>query len=531
MIDKLTQGMTVASNCDWPCWECPVGQPSQCLKCDTREDALYPLFFYNGGEGKCLNDCPSHFFEMNNICQECDSSCLECTETSTKCMECYSGEFLMGNQCLEICPNTHHGIMESKTCEQCESPCKTCENSLTRCTSCDQSLDAIYFFRNECFEQCPIDISVQDEGECVECNSNCKTCDSLYDAGHCTSCYGDNFLDYFTNTCVEECPAGLSVANSNALTLKGQTKTCDLCNENCLTCSDTDTEICLECRSGLKMLETEKTCLTQCPKGTAEVWIPLVEDTVCAECAPGCTECENSREHCTVCKDDFFFYDFSCVTDCPVEYTVVSDDIRTCVREREFCPYGQRYNNFGVCELYLAECKVGYVLNSDETECIPEPGFHLPFAFLYAAAGWTIYILRKKNREKMKREMLISQLLLGFTILQQFSYIVQLCLAYTMGFDFIVAMHTVAMFLHYFLNLLCLVAVHWLIKDKPYEHWRDQYTRESRIITTVSTLYSFKATRALYSNFAGRQYFDAACENRFRSIIRPFFLMTMFSVL
>jgi len=42
-----------------------------------------------------------------------------------------------------------------------------------------------------------------------------------------------------------------------------------------------------------------------------------------------------------------------------------------------------------------------------------------------------------------------------------------------MGFDFIVAMHTVAMFLHYFFNLLCLVAVHWLIKDKPYEHWKD----------------------------------------------------------
>jgi len=100
-----------------------------------------------------------------------------------------------------------------------------------------------------------------------------------------------------------------------------------------------------------------------------------------------------------------------------------------------------------------------------------------------------------------------------------------------MGFDFVIAMHTVAMFLHYFFNLLCLVALLWLIKDKPFEHWRDQYTREMRITTVVSTVYSFKATRVLYSGFLSKPYFDAVCENRFRTLLRPFFLITMASVL
>lgn len=45
MIDEIVAGLTVASNCDWPCWDCPADQPAMCLKCDTRETALLPLFF------------------------------------------------------------------------------------------------------------------------------------------------------------------------------------------------------------------------------------------------------------------------------------------------------------------------------------------------------------------------------------------------------------------------------------------------------------------------------------------------------
>ena len=171
------------------------------------------------------------------------------------------------------------------------------------------------------------------------------------------------------------------------------------------------------------------------------------------------------------------------------------------------------------------------MLNAAETECIPEPGFHLPFAFLYAALGWMLYILRKSNREKFPRENIVSQLLLGFTALQQFSYIVQTFLAFAMDVSFVAGMHTFAMLVLYIFNLVCLLVVHRLIKDKPFEHWRDQYTRENQITAVVSTVYSFKATRVLYSNFLGKPYFDAACENRFRSLIRPFFILTTCSLL
>jgi len=104
---------------------------------------------------------------------------------------------------MSVCPDTHYGIDDSKTCELCSAPCKTCEGSLTRCTSCDQLLPQSLFFRNECFETCPLEISVLDEGRCYECNPNCKTCDDEYSTDFCTSCYDDGYLDYYTNTCVQ----------------------------------------------------------------------------------------------------------------------------------------------------------------------------------------------------------------------------------------------------------------------------------------------------------------------------------------
>ena len=522
LIDELLNGMPVAADCDWPCWECPAGQPSKCLKCDTRLDSLLPLFF----DGTCRNDCPSNYYEINGICSQCDAGCLECDQTSKKCLECHFGMYLLGNKCMSQCPDTHFGIDQTKSCELCDSPCKTCEGSQTRCTSCDLTQPFSYFFKNECFEDCPIDISVEDEGVCEECNSNCKTCHSDYSADYCTSCYGDLFLSNVTHTCVETCPAKISVARTNSIHEKNQALTCDLCNDNCLTCAADNPDICHECREGLKMIETTKECVQACPLKTAEVWLALTQDTICAECAPGCLECENSREHCTVCEADFFFNDFSCVKTCPAGFMAKSVDDRTCVLERDVCPFGQAYNDAGECELTLAECEVGYVLNRDQTECIPEPGFHLPFAFLYGAIGWSIYILRKSNRDKFPRENIISQLLIGFTFLQQFSYMFQIIIAYTMDISFVGGMHTFAYFMLYLLNLVCLFAIHRLIKDKPFEHWRDQYTRENQIIVTISTLYSFKATRMLYCNMMSKPYFDAPCDNRFRSLLRPFFMLT-----
>ena len=74
MIDRIVEGLLVASNCDWPCWDCPAAEPGTCLKCDARDNAPLPLFF----NGQCLDTCPSSYFNMNKVCSQCDEGCLEC---------------------------------------------------------------------------------------------------------------------------------------------------------------------------------------------------------------------------------------------------------------------------------------------------------------------------------------------------------------------------------------------------------------------------------------------------------------------
>ena len=131
-----------------------------------------------------------------------------------------------------------------------------------------------------------------------------------------------------TLQCLDICPLETSVATfmpSTALEPVKQELTCEMCDENCLTCEADDVSVCTECREGLKLIERTRECVDECPAGTADVWIPLTEDIICAECALGCKECLYSRDTCTVCEPGKKFYDYSCVDQCPEGFEVVSE--------------------------------------------------------------------------------------------------------------------------------------------------------------------------------------------------------------
>ena len=95
----------------------------------------------------------------------------------------------------------------------------------------------------------------------------------------------------------------------------------------------------------------------------------------------------------------------------------------------------------GECVLEKAKCEKGYILNNGMDKCIPKPGFHFPFAFIYAAALWAFIVLRAGNRDRFPKEVIASQLLVGWTFCQQVAYLALFGLAIKMGFKFVLGFH------------------------------------------------------------------------------------------
>jgi len=200
------------------------------------------------------------------------------------------------------------------------------------------------------------------------------------------------------------------------------------------------------------------------------------------QCNDGCATCEYERDHCTTCLPHYVFYQYQCMKECPIGFTVVSDEMPTCVQDGEVCPFGYEFNSLGACALSVAHCNEGYILNPSDDKCVPVPGFHLPFAFLYAAIIWLIVILRKKHRSLYRKEVLVSQILVGFTLIQSIGYFVLFLLAFPMGYDFIIAFHTIGLFAIFFLNVASLIAFLFLIEDSPFKHWQEKNQRPTLVI-------------------------------------------------
>ena len=105
-IDKVEQGLYLSSKCSYPCKDCNIETPDECLSCyslTTVGDGL-PLLQL----GKCVTKCAtSRFYNLKTSqCDACDPTCLECDGTATRCITCGVDDYLyfFRNQCLKNCP-------------------------------------------------------------------------------------------------------------------------------------------------------------------------------------------------------------------------------------------------------------------------------------------------------------------------------------------------------------------------------------------------------------------------------------------
>ena len=96
-MDKITTGISINFYCEYPCAQCPKGNPSRCELCYQTSVERY---FY---ESKCLAECPSRKVETANLtCTDCVSPCVTCDGSPNFCLTCIDGYYVVdGGKCRE----------------------------------------------------------------------------------------------------------------------------------------------------------------------------------------------------------------------------------------------------------------------------------------------------------------------------------------------------------------------------------------------------------------------------------------------
>jgi hypothetical protein len=194
---------------------------------------------------------------------------MACTE-ATSCTLCVPG-FIKGQNGL---------------CKKCESRgCVKCSDDGVDCTEC---LKGFYLADNEC-KKCP--------GFCKDCTS----------ATVCNELVISNFL---------------------VLLLIDGKSMLAVCDSNCITCSNKNPEICLECSEGYFLKGGKcRRCSGSC--NTCDETDPskclscypsnFLTGTTCVVCNQTCMTCEgaNGPNKCTSCWDGYHLKGTECVQGCP----------------------------------------------------------------------------------------------------------------------------------------------------------------------------------------------------------------------
>lgn len=197
----------------------------------------------------------------------CLSPCRSCSNPniSTSCLTCYPWStltLLLNGSCLSTCPDTYFPTVSATgfySCSPCDIKCAICTASPTNCSSC---LAQFIYFNSTCLAACPstyFSTTLSGIITCQLCQTDCLTCT---DNTHCTGCSSTTFL--LNSSCVSSCPAGTYTLS----------RVCSSCPLNCLVCSSAN-GTCTTCQSGFYLYSLA--CWSVCPSGV----YPNITTKVC----------------------------------------------------------------------------------------------------------------------------------------------------------------------------------------------------------------------------------------------------------
>jgi len=235
---------TVCKKCYKDCLHCYGPYPFQCTQCTNPDFVLF--------NGKCVQECPEHYVNVNSICYECHETCGNCTDTTVNgCINCQLFLYLYMNKCYKRCPD---GTFETEnfTCQKCQDPCGNCL-SLDKCLTCANKK---YWYKkeNRCVskEYCQSKLMYGDDisGYCEPCHFSCLTCSgpSKNDCLLCNYEQGFNRTEKDSGQCLMTfCPDGFYLKIDKLV----QIARCEECHSSCKTCLSFGAENCTLCKIGL----------------------------------------------------------------------------------------------------------------------------------------------------------------------------------------------------------------------------------------------------------------------------------------
>lgn len=142
----------------------------------------------------------------------------------------------------------------------CTYPCATCDNDMTKCTSCQYSTSdpslmlKLVQDQNICSVECPPGMYADSKNVCRACAYPCERCNSGKD--FCDSCLeasGSPYINTAEGKCYATCP--------ESYFLQKATGSCEKCIGNCETCLSQSE--CISCKDNTFFYEGS--CLNECP--------------------------------------------------------------------------------------------------------------------------------------------------------------------------------------------------------------------------------------------------------------------------